>query len=164
MEQTAKSSPFTKDFFKQFAVSKDQLVSIEANAPVLEAAQQMLKHHVGNIVVTDSKAGKKKAVGIVTDRDLTIAGLARNLDPKTTTVQEVMNKSLTTVTENEEIFSMIAKMKENGVNRLPILNSSGEVMGIVTSKKLVQVLVQGLQELSALSIQQHQKENELLRH
>ena len=160
MEQSAKPSQFTKDFFNQFAVSKEQLISVETGSTLTEAAQLMRKNHVGNIVVVDQKSGKKKPVGIITDRDIALEIFAQDKDPKTMKAEDIMTRSLATATLNEDLFSMIAKMKENGVNRLPVLSESGDLVGIVTSKKLLQCLVQGLQDLSAVSSQQHKKEKD----
>jgi len=161
MEQALSSSQFTKDFFKEFIAPKEQLVYIEGKATLTEAAQLMLKKHVGNVVVVEERDGKKVPLGIITDRDITIETIAQNVDPESLYVKDIMTSSLATAVQNEDIFSMIAKMKENGVHRLPVVDETGELISIVTSKKLVQCLVQGLNDLSALSTQQHQREKEI---
>ena len=157
MEQTAVSQ-FTKDFFKEFAVSKDQLITVEAKATLVDVARLMRQKHVGNVLVCDVKNGKNIPIGIVTDRDVTIETLGQNVEPKTVSVADIMTRSPATAKTSDDVFAMIAKMKENGVNRLPVVNESGEAIGIVTSKKLVQCLIQGLQDLSSLASAQHKKE------
>ena len=154
-------SQFTKDFFKQFMTPKEKLVTVELQASLSDVAQIMRQKHVGDVVVMDSRNGKKVPIGIVTDRDITIESLGQNVDPRTLSVKDIMKESLATARFSDDIFSMVAKMKENGVNRLPVIGESGEALGIVTSKKLVQCLIQGLNDLSALSSVQHQKEKEV---
>jgi len=157
----ASSSQFTKGFFEQFITSKESVACVEANATLTDAAQMMLKKHVGSLVIVDESSGKKNPIGMITDRDITIESVAEELDPNTLSVSDVMTPSLATATLNEDIFSMIAKMKSEGVHRLPVIDETGELVGIVTSKKLVQCLLQGLNDLSALSNQQHQREKEI---
>ena len=161
MEQLQSSSQFTKDFLEQFAASKEQLVCVDSGASLKEAAQLMLKKHVGSVIVVEEKSGKKTPVGIITDRDLMIETLAQDVDPSSLNVKDIMTRTLATAPHTDDIFSMIAKMKENGVHRLPIVDQKGELTGIVTSRKLVQCLIQGLNDLSALSLNQHQKEKQV---
>ncbi len=161
MELTKQVSQFTQDFFKQFATPKEQVATVDSKASLFDAAKLMRKNHVGNIIVVELKNGKKSPVGILTDRDLVIETLAQDVDAKTLSVRDIMATELATATQTDDVFSLIAKMKENGVNRLPVVDADGTLAGIVTSKKLVQCLVQGIQDLSALSAQQHEKEKEL---
>lgn len=54
------------------------IVSINANATVREAAHVMRQHHVGALVVTDPEE-PGRAIGVVTDRNLVVDLLALGL-------------------------------------------------------------------------------------
>jgi CBS domain-containing protein len=72
--------------------------------PVAVVARRMRDRQVGTIVVVDGE----RAVGIVTDRDLTVRVLATGLDAATTRVSEVMTPSPTTVQEDTPIPDALA--------------------------------------------------------
>jgi len=136
------------------------MICVSANDSLSDAAKLMRKNHVGDIVVCEQVTGKKTPVGIITDRDITIESLGQGVNPDSIKVSDIMSRSLATASPEEDLFGMIAKMKENGVNRLPIVDQDGNLAGIVTSKKIVQCLIQGLQDLSSLSTKQRGLEKE----
>ena len=156
--ETKTVSPFTENFFSQFVTSKEKLVCININDSLNDAAKLMRKSHVGGLIVCEEKAGKQTPVGVLTDRDITIESLGQDVKPDSLKVSDVMSRTLATAHRNEDLFSMIAKMKENGVNRLPFIDDDGTLSGIVTSKKIVQCLIQGMQDLASLGQQQRQNE------
>ncbi len=161
MEKSFGSSEFTKNFFSQFATPKEDLVCTTLDSSLVDAAKLMRDHHVGSVIVVTENSTQKIAVGILTDRDLALETIAQGVDPELLKVRDIMSRSLAHATEDDDLFSMIAKMKENGITRLPVISDSGELIGIVTSKKLTQCLIQGLHDLSSLSKEQRQKEEEL---
>ena len=161
MEKSQISSEFTKNFFSQFATPKEELVCVTLDASLTDAAKLMRDNHVGSVIVVTENSTKKVAVGMLTDRDIALETIAQAVDPNVLKVRDIMSRSLAQASENDDIFTMIAKMKENGINRLPVISESGELIGIVTSKKLTQCLIEGLHDLSSLSKEQHHKEEEL---
>lgn len=56
---------------------KTDVVTVTPETPVREAAEIMQHRHVGDVVVVQEKGGKKKAVGMLTDRDITIGCVAK---------------------------------------------------------------------------------------
>ncbi|MGZ5095860.1 MAG: CBS domain-containing protein, partial [Burkholderiales bacterium] len=58
---------------------------------VAEGAKLMREHHVGSVVVVVDRLSERVPVGMLTDRDLTVAILAKELDARTLKVGDVMS-------------------------------------------------------------------------
>jgi CBS domain-containing protein len=114
---------------------------------VREAALLMREYHVGDLVVVEDDA-KRKPVGIITDRDITISIVALGLDPDVMTVGDIMGPALVTVRENQGVFEAIRRMRLKGVRRLPIVGEDGALVGIVAVDDLVALLADELSDLS----------------
>ena len=98
--------------------------------PVMKAAQLMKSEDVGPIPIVDDKDGKRLA-GIVTDRDLAIKVVAEAKDPRTTLVKEVMTDDVVTCKENEDVENALKLMQENQVRRIPVVDQSDHLLGII---------------------------------
>ena len=98
--------------------------------PVMKAAQLMKSEDVGPIPIVDDKDGKRLA-GIVTDRDLAITVVAEARDPRTTLVKEVMTDDVVTCKENEDVNNALKLMQENQVRRIPVVDQSDHLLGII---------------------------------
>ena len=143
-----------EDFYEK------DVVCLRADNTVLEAAKLMLEHHVGNIVITDSTENAKKVpVGIITDRDIVLNSIAKDLAPEFLKLSDIMTDNLVTVTEGASLSDLVQLFTEEGVSRLPVVDDSGELKGILSSKRLFQYFAQGLCELSSLSSQREKRES-----
>jgi CBS domain-containing protein len=148
---------------KSFGPSLDQLyekdvVCLKASNTVFDAAKEMLENHVGDVVVVEEKNGKTVPVGMVTDRDIVISSIAKKLNPESVLLSEIMANNIVTASEEANLSDLIKCIYDEGVSRLPIVDSSGTLKGVLSSKRLFQYLAQGLCELSSLSVQQQQRE------
>ena len=56
-----------------------------------EAARLMREHHVGSLVIVVERLGERFPVGILTDRDIVVATVAKELDPRGLTCSDVMS-------------------------------------------------------------------------
>ena len=99
--------------------------------PVMKAAKLMKSEDVGPIPIVDDKDGKRLA-GIVTDRDLAIKVVAEARDAKTTLVKEVMTDDVVTCKENEDVRQALKLMQENKVRRIPVVDGSDHLLGIIS--------------------------------
>ena len=68
------------------------VATIAPDSSLADAARKMLKLDIGVLPVSDGK----KVVGIVSDRDITIRGVPKGMDPERTGVQEIMTKEVFT--------------------------------------------------------------------
>jgi CBS domain-containing protein len=99
------------------------------DASAREAATLMRDHDCGSIpVVVDSE--KKRLVGTVTDRDLSIRGLAAGKGPETL-VRELMTPSPVTCGPEDEVEVVREVMVAQLVRRVPVVDEDGRLVGIV---------------------------------
>jgi len=112
---------------KEIAREADEVVTAEPDETAREIAATMDAENVGSVVVVDGD----EPIGIVTDRDITVRGVAegRNLD--TTDASEIMTDDLVTVNAHDSIDELIETLDAAGVRRMPVVDG-GEIAGIVT--------------------------------
>src|SRR3989304_5773985 len=107
-----------------------EVVIVQRDTTVEEAARLMREHHVGALVVVEEVSGKRKPVGLVTDRDLVVEVLATQLDAAVITVGDIMLAELGTVPESSGVFETIQFMRAKAVRRLPVVDGQGVLIGI----------------------------------
>jgi len=100
--------------------------SIAPEATLGGAARTMRDLDIGTIVVTN----EGRPVGIVTDRDIVVRGLAAGRSP-TSSVAEIFSDDLTTVSESDPVDGAIKLMREKKLRRLPVTRA-GTLIGIVS--------------------------------
>lgn len=93
-----------------------------------EASRIMKANDIGDVLVEDEKG---MLAGIVTDRDLAVRATAEGADPKTTKVNSVYTKDITTLAPTDTVQDAIRKMRANDVRRLPVVEG-GKAIGIVS--------------------------------
>lgn len=114
-----------------------EVITLEQDGNLIEAAKLMRQHHVGDIVVVKMKDNKRIPVGIVTDRDVVIEVVATELDPNVITVGDIMPQNLLVVKEDADLHEAIQLMATRGVRRLPVVNNKAELVGIVSLDDLL---------------------------
>lgn len=136
-----------------------EVIIVQRDTTVQEAARLMRQHHVGALVVVEEVSGKRKPVGLVTDRDLVVEVLATQLDAGAITAGDIMLQELVTVPESSGVFEVIQFMRAKGVRRLPVVDGQGALVGIVALDDLLSLLAEELSELSALVSREQEKES-----
>jgi CBS domain-containing protein len=102
--------------------------TIAPEQPISQAAQFMLRADAGALPVSDGD----RMVGMVTDRDIAVRGVAVGLGPDTP-VREVMTDHLVYCYDDDDIDNAAMKMSEAQVRRLPVLSREGEkLVGILS--------------------------------
>jgi CBS domain-containing protein len=101
---------------------------IRPETALIEAAQKMKSLDIGMLPVCDGD----RLVGVITDRDITVRGVAQGYDPKTARVQEVMTPEVIYCFDDEDVKDVAKKMEEKQVRRLPVLNREKRLVGIVS--------------------------------
>jgi CBS domain-containing protein len=91
-----------------------------------DAAQIMKSEDVGSVPVVD----EGRLVGVVTDRDITIRGVAEGADARTTNVGDVASRDPVTVEPAEDLDEALALMARHRVRRLMVVES-GRLVGIL---------------------------------
>lgn len=96
-----------------------------------DLAARMLHKHVGDLIVIEYRKDQAVPIGIVTDRDLAISVMAPKLDPESVTAGQIMSRGLIVVSENDDVGVALAEMRRSGVRRLPVVDESGRLSGIL---------------------------------
>jgi CBS domain-containing protein len=100
--------------------------TIAANAPVVEAARLMASQDVGSLPVVDDGT----LVGMVTDRDLVLNVLAKDVDPHSTTVASVCSQDPVVVGPEDSLDEALQRMAREQVRRLPVVEKE-RLVGIL---------------------------------
>jgi CBS domain-containing protein len=112
-------------------------------------AATMDKDDLGCVIVTN-KTGKP--IGIITERDLVIRVIARNLKPDTIKAKEIMTTPLVTIEPDATISDAARRMNRLDIRRLGVFYK-GNLVGIISSKDLLGVmpeLIEIIQERSRI--------------
>lgn len=124
------------------------IVTIDRASPLQQAAALMREHHVGALVVTESRSEGLQAVGIVTDRDLAIEVLARGGDAARVEVGALATAPLVSALEDFELGEAIGMMQSAGVRRLLVRNAEDRLVGLVSFDDLLPACIAPLAGLA----------------
>lgn len=135
-----------------------EVVIVSKETSILEVAQLMRQHHVGDVVVVEEQGGRRIPVGIVTDRDIVIEIVAKDVDFHNLVVGDIMGLQLVTVREREGVFETMQVMRLKGVRRLPVVDEKGGLVGILTLDDLIGLLAEEMNELARLISREQARE------
>ena len=118
------------------------IMTVPPDATLQAAAELMDQTAVGALVVLDGD----DAVGIVTDRDLVVRGVARGL-PSDARVDNVMTTALITLPADADLRAALPIFRRHAIRRLP-LTENGKVMGMLTLDDLLIDVIADLADLA----------------
>lgn len=124
-----------------------EVVIVDRETTILEAAKLMRSEHVGDLVVTDNRNSRQIPVGILTDRDIVVELLAEEIELDKVSVGDAMSDELISVKEQDGLQVTIEKMRDRGVRRLPVVDAAGALVGIVTVDDLMEIIAEQLTDL-----------------
>lgn len=106
-------------------------ISIANCEGITEAARVMREHHVGFLVVHQLGDDLRRPIGVLTDRDVVVEVLAKNVDPQALTVDDLMKRRPVVATESEELGDVLQAMRLAGVRRVPVVDARGALTGVI---------------------------------
>jgi len=124
-----------------------EVVVTEPSTSAQQAAELMREHHVGDLVVVESRSGQRVPVGVITDRDLVVEIIAQRVDPNAVTVGELMLRRVETLRDDTGFWEALSHMRATGVRRIPVVNAGGGLEGIFTFDDALELLSEGLADL-----------------
>ena len=136
---------------------KRGVVAINGGADLFEAAKLMREKHVGFLSVFDDGDELRKPVGVLTDRDVVLQLVARDIDPHAITVQDVMTRQPMIANETDDITDLVQAMRLSGIRRVPIVDGRGALSGVIALDDLIDV-ISGLLVEVAGSIKSEQRQ------
>ncbi len=111
------------------------VITVKPTDSIKAVAKKMDSYNIGSMVVTEGK----KPVGIVTERDIIRKVVAKGLGTEGP-ISKVMTAKVQTVTQSATLIEIASLMKSHTMRRLVVVNGKNEVVGIVTSKDLIDLL------------------------
>lgn len=115
-------------------ICKTEVITITADQTVAAAAHLMREKHVGLLVVVDCGEVKPdlKPVGVLTDRDIVTAVIAKDADARALKVGDVMTRHPVLAGEANSLEGTLRFMREAGVRRAPVIGGRGQLTGILS--------------------------------
>lgn len=105
------------------------------DTPVTELAKLMHRSDIGSVPIGEND----RLIGLVTDRDIVCRGLAQdNFDVKRATARDVMTPGIHCCREDDDLKKAVEHMEELKVRRLPVINKSKRMVGILSLGDLSQ--------------------------
>lgn len=126
-----------------------RVVTVGAQVDVQAAAELMRQEHVGFLVVVPQEpSGPQPPLGVLTDRDIVLAVVAKRADPAALKVGDVMSIQPVVARESDAIDVALRTMRKSGVRRLPVINGRGEVVGVLSLDDMVDFVAREMETLS----------------
>ncbi len=130
-------------------VMSSPVITMDEDETSNKAAANMDMHDLGAVIVTN-KSGK--SIGIITERDLVLRVIAKNLKPDTIKAKEIMTTPLVTIDPETTISDAARRMTRLDIRRLVVIYK-GNLVGIISSKDILGVmpeLIEIMQERSRI--------------
>lgn len=104
------------------------VVTIEPGSSAALAARLISRHNVGALPVCGED---RRLRGVVTDRDIVLRCIAAEEDPAQTPVRDIMTRSCTTVSPQDDCREATRLMSLHQVRRLPVVEN-GKLVGVIS--------------------------------
>ncbi len=115
-------------------VTRD-VVTLDAFAPIREAAKLMADRRIGSVVVKEGEG----VIGLVTERDLVLTVLARGGDGRAP-IREAMRATLPRVSPSASESEVASLMRDHATRHL-LVEEEGEVVGVVSMRDIIQLML-----------------------
>jgi CBS domain-containing protein len=101
---------------------------VQHDATLVEAARQMSEACVGALPICGPD---DKLIGMLTDRDIVVHGLAADRDPNTCTAGELASGRLVWVRDDQPVADALQQMEEHFIRRIPVIDANHQLCGMV---------------------------------
>lgn len=134
------------------------VVTVAASDDLVAAAHLMRERHVGCLIVSEplGTAERQKVVGVLTDRDIVVAVLAREVDARALKVGDVMTRDPLLIEEGQSLDAVLRHMREAGVRRVPVVDRSGALAGVLSLDDVLELIAKQLLDIAG-SIRNEQR-------
>ncbi|RLI12118.1 inosine-5-monophosphate dehydrogenase [Candidatus Bathyarchaeota archaeon] len=140
-------------------IMSSPVVTADDGTPASEVARLMEKHKVGCVIIND-KSGRP--IGIITERDLVVRVVAKNLYPGEIKAEDIMSRPLVTISSEETLSNAAREMSRLNIRRLGVMYK-GKLVGIISSRDILAVtpeLIEIMQEKARIENQSIMEEHE----
>lgn len=116
-------------------VMASDVVVVAPGTTIDAAAQMMADLDLDALPVGESEGA---LAGIITGRDILLRVVAPRRDPRATRVAEAMTATVFSCAADDDIADVLRKMERHQVQRMPVLDEDGRIVGLVTRAVLEQ--------------------------
>ncbi|TAF07281.1 MAG: CBS domain-containing protein [Nostocales cyanobacterium] len=120
-------------------VMTTKVIFAVADVSILAIARLMAENRVSSVMIVQTEASLTIPIGIVTERDI-VQFQALNLNFETCTAEAVMSKPVFCVNVHESLWNVQQIMEQRLIQRLAVIGTQGELLGIVTQSNILEVL------------------------
>jgi CBS domain-containing protein len=144
-------------------ICKREVVTTNPGEELTAAAQVMRARHVGFLVVVEpgEAAGRQRVAGVLTDRDIVVAVLARDVDTRVLRVGDVMSRTPLLAQESQPVEAVVCLMREVGVRRVPVTDPDGYLVGVLSIDDVLEAMAEQLVNIAASIRSEHRVERAL---
>jgi signal-transduction protein with cAMP-binding, CBS, and nucleotidyltransferase domain len=122
--------------------SRKPMVTVSPEDSVVSAAQAITSAGVGLALVM--KNGEM--VGVISERDLVAKWVCSKDFPKMLIVADIMTRSVEVVSPQETVFDCYLRFSARNCRHLPVIDSFGQVLGVLSMRDVTGYVVQQLSE------------------
>ena len=127
------------------SVCKRGVITVAPTDDLIAAAHVMREKHVGYLIVSEGLSARAgRVVGVLTDRDIVVAVLAQEVDARALKVGDVMTRHPLLIEEEQSIEAVLRHMREAGVRRVPVVNRSGALSGVLSIDDVLEMIADQL--------------------
>jgi CBS domain-containing protein len=140
------------------------VVTVRETDELTRAAQLMREKHIGYLVVAKPSLtdATLTPVGVITDRDIVVAVVAREADPRSLKVGDVMTRQPAVADEGSSVATGLQLMRQIGVRRLPVIGRGGMLVGVLSLDDVLDAIAGELTDIAG-SIRHEIKMEDALR-
>lgn len=135
-----------------------EVTVVDADEGLRAVATLMRANHVGDVVVVRREGTRNVPIGIITDRDIVIGLVAPGVDFEALCARDVIGAQLHTVPETMDLFELLGRMRAHAVRRMPVVDATGALVGIVTLDDVLGALADALHAAAAVAEKQLRRE------
>jgi CBS domain-containing protein len=135
------------------------VVSCTPDCSALHAARLMRQHHVGDVVVVEDTENDSSPIGVVTDRDIVVEVLGKELDPARVTLRQIMRTPAVIASTSEDVSQAIERMKIHGIRRIPVVDGGSKLAGILCLDDLLKRLATEAATLAEVIAREQDREH-----
>jgi len=129
-------------------IATHRVIQAEATQSLREAAHIMYRHQVSCLVVVGSRGRDKVPVGMVSIRDVATSVLLKGEDPDITAIASIMSRPPVVAREDCTLAELIAILRGSGLRRLPVVDASGALAGIVSADDVIAAMAELMEDLA----------------
>jgi len=138
------------------------IIWVDEDKSAVEVASRMRDQHVGCVVVAHRRESGLRPVGIITDRDLAMLLVARDVEPELILASDIMTSPVITCGADQQLAETIDLMHLHSVRRLPVVDDEEFLIGLVSYEDIVRQLALQLAHVSVVGEAAIQRESRKL--